>query len=394
MGLKARTEPRSGSGPKEPGTTRSWGRLIAALAILASAAPASADLPPRSRLAWTGDGGETYQSLTLEFAAVAVLGANRLTGYPELGKLSGGEPEMIRLRIGAVGDNGRFGYAARVDIAETLRIGVDQLRFYPATAASRLIDDLYGLWRPAPGLALTAGRQRVGTSRFRSVEVAELPAGAAPFAIERAIPDRRWGARARQRLGPLTVGAGGWVDGDSIEPRVAPNDPSFEDRGMISAELEWAIAGDGTGTWHPERGAVAADPALDDPSLDEPPSPPALHVVARAAPLVRIDDATRVDAVLGAEARFGRYGGLLELLWLDGDLGAAGEGELTLHPKVGLFTRGEIDGERRLWAAGGGVTYYPTVDRRNRISIYGWVRRELDPAPARDGVVLQLGAAL
>lgn len=362
--------------------------------VVSLASPAAAELPPRSRLVWTGQGGETYQSLTLEFAAVAVLGANRLTGFPELGKLAGGEPEMIRLRIGAVGDSGRIGYAARIDIAETLRIDTDQLRFYPYTAASQLIDDLYGLWRPRAGLELTAGRQRIGTSRFRAVEVAELSLAAAPFAIDRTIPDRRWGARARQRIGPVLVGAGGWVDGDSIEPRVAPNDPSFDDRGLISAEVEWAIAGDGTGTWYPERGAIIDDPAIDNPALDEPAPAPELHVVARAAPLVRIGDDTRLDAVLGVEARLGRYGGLLELLWLDGDLGVAGEGELTLHPKVGLFSRGEVDGERRLWSAGGGVTYYPTVDRRSRISIYGWVRRELDPAPARDGVVLQLGAAL
>lgn len=372
------------------------GRLIAAAvaALVAAPAIAAADLPPRSRLTWTGQGGETYQSLTLEFAAVAVLGANRLTGFPELGKLSGGEPEMIRLRIGGVGDNGRFGYAARVDIAETLRIDVDQLRFYPLTAASQLIDDLYGLWRPAPGLVLSAGRQRVGTSRFRGVEAAELLAGTAPFAIDRAMPDRRWGARARQRIGPLAFGAGAWVDGDSIEPRVAPNDPSFSDTALISGELEWLIAGDQPGGWYPERGSMAPDSQLDDPRLEDPPPPPSLHLAIRAAPLVRLGDGTRVDGVLGAEARFGRYGGLAELLLLDRDLGAAAEGELTLHPRVGVFTRGDYDGERRLWSAGAGVSYYPTEDRRNRISFYGWLRRELDPAPARDGVVLQLGAAL
>ena len=364
-----------------------------ALAIVAAPSIAVAELPPPSRLTWTNRGG-SYQSLTLEFAAVAVLGANRLTGFPEVGKLGGGEPEMIRLRIGNSGDFGVAGYAVRFDIAETLRITEDQLRFYPLASVSQVIDDLFGLWRPVPGFEITAGRQRVGASRFRSVEVADLPLATPPFVIDRVMPDRRWGARARLARGRLIAGLGAWIDTDEIEPRIAPNDPSFGDGGLGSAELGIAIAGDAAALWLPAR-RVRPAPELDDPKLEEPPPPPELHAGVRLSGLVRAGDQTRADAALGGELRYDRYGGLLELLLLDGrHPGAAAEAEVALHPNFATFIRGELDTERDQWASGAGISWYPTEDRRSRIALYAWLRRELDPAPARDGVILQLGAAL
>lgn len=369
------------------------GALVAALAL--GPAPAAAELPPPSRLVWVAPGGGSAHSLTLEFAAVAVLGADRLTGYPELGRLFGGEPEMIRLRVGGVGDFGSAGYAVRVDVAESLRIDAETLELFPLVAVNRVIDDLFALWRPVPELAVTAGRQRVGVSRFRDVEPSLIAAGIAPFAIDRAFPDRRWGARARLRWGKLTAGAGAWADGDRLEPRTVPGDPAFGSRALASAELGFAFLGGAADHWLPRRPPPESeDDEVGTGSLEEVPPWPEPRLAARIAPLVRVGDRTRLDAVAGLEASWRRYGALAELLWQDGDLGAALEGEAVVHPRASVFLRGELDGERRLWSSGAGITYFATDDRRNRIAFYGWVRRDFDDAPARDGVVLQLQANL
>jgi hypothetical protein len=360
----------------------------AAVAVLA-AIPAAAELPAPSRLSWPAADGQGAHSLTLEFSAVAVLGADRTTGYPELGRLFGGEPEMMRLRVGGVGDFGRVGYAARIDLAETLRLELDQVRFFPVASANRLLDDFYGLWRPIPTLAITAGRQRIGVSRFRDIEPGLLAAGTTPFTVDRALPDRRWGLRARARFGRFFAGAGGWLDGDTIEPRVVPGDPAFGTRALVSAAIGWVALGGDTEHWLPTR------PEAEDDDLGEPPWPEP-RLVVRIAPLVRFEDDgdARVDAAAGVEGSWRGFGGLAELLVLDGDLGFAGEGEIAVHSKASVFVRGELDGERRLWSSGAGVTYFATADRRNRIAFYGWIRRDLEDAPGRDGAVIQLQATL
>lgn len=368
-------------------------RRAAALAIVAglafAAASARAELPPPSRLVWIADDGASAHSLTLEFAAVAVLGADRLTGYPELGKLSGGEPEMIRLRVGAVGQRGTIGYAFRVDLAETLRLDAETVRLFPLVAADRAVDDLYGQWRPTPHLSLTAGRQPLGVSRFRGVEPSLVAGGIPPFVVDRVFPDRRWGARARVEWGRLAAGAGAWLDGDRLEPRTVPGDPAFGSRAIVTAELGISALGPASEHWLPRR-----PPPGDGDGLEDQSPWPAARLAAHLAPLLRLGDEPRLDGTFGIEGSWRRYGGVAELLWLGGNLGAALEGEVVVHPKASVFVRGEIDGEQDLWSSGAGVSYFATDDRRNRVAFYGWLRRAFGDAPARDGVVVELQASL
>ena len=335
------------------------------------------DLPRTSKLSWTARDGSWTQSAILDFTAIGVLGAGREAGFPEVGRLRGGEPEALRLHVGVLGDFTRLAYVVRVDLAEPLRLVGDDVRDRPLASVNRVLDAAYSVARFGGGLRLLVGRQPVEVSRFHEVATGLLAAGAPPFVVDRALPARRWGGRGKLTRGDLDASLGVWLDGDSLEPRIVPGDPSIGKSGAISATGQFTIVGPRANHW-----LVAED-----------------RVAVRGAALVRFGDRRRGDGVLGLEVTRGKVAGVLEVL-VSAEAGlfhlsGASEVGVLLHPKSAMFVRGELDGERDLYAAGAGLSYFATDDRRSRISLYGWFRRDVSSGVSeRDGVILELQAEL
>jgi hypothetical protein len=86
------------------------------------------------------------------------------------------------------------------------------------------------------------------------------------------------------------------------------------------------------------------------------------------------------------------------VLIVDGDLVAlavAGEASTLVTDRFQLFARGDYDIEVAWWTAGAGATWFVTADRWNKVSLFGWLRREKpDRGPDADGIIVQLQAAL
>ncbi len=70
------------------------------------------------------------------------------------------------------------------------------------------------------------------------------------------------------------------------------------------------------------------------------------------------------------------------------------QGSLLINDRSVVFATGEYDGELQNWSAGGGVSVFVTRDRRNKINLKGFVRRDLNDDSKRDGVMVQVQAAL
>jgi hypothetical protein len=422
------------------------GRLAAAAAALASslAAPAAADpildLPPvgrggllgpppdasdlslekepgrRRRSAAAagssdparlpGRTGSSELALVAEMSALGVLGAERITIFPEVDGLEGGQPELAVMRVGLVGWSGcrPFGAALRADLAESLRLEEDDFRAHPAASIDRMLDDAYAAWYPRPWAQLWLGRQPVVFSRFRQVEHALLSGGAPPFVVDRIAPDRRWGAAFHGDLGGLAYAAGAYADLDRLELRAeqpegdmppppgadAPPlpDPSAGGRAALAAHVEW--------TPRAPMGPGSAPSPSSDPWYDTP------RASAGAGVLWRVRDAdlgNRVDLSLSGGGKY-RWASALAELILSADpdrvaLSGAAELSALAGDRFVLFARADYDIEVHWWTVGPGATYFATRDRWNKVSIFGWVRRQgEDRGPDADGVIVQLQAAL
>jgi hypothetical protein len=352
-----------------------------------------------------GRTGTSEVALIAEMSALAVLGAERITIYPDVGELEGGQPEMAVMRVGLIGWSGcvPFGFALRADLAEALRLDKDDFERAPVAAGSRLLDDAYVAWFARAWAQIWAGRQPVVFSRFRQVEHALLTGGATPFVVDRIAPERRWGAALHGDLGSIAYAAGVYADSDRLELRApvveelppgmdlgpeALPDPSAGGRSAVAAHVEW--------TPRAPMGPGSAATPSSDPWYDTP------RASAGAGVLWRWREAGlghRVDLSLSGGGKYRAASALAELiLSIDGGqvaLAGAAEVGMLAGDRFQFFARADYDIEVEWWSIGPGATYFATRDRWNKISMFGWVRRKgEDQGPNADGVIVQLQAAL
>jgi len=383
--------------PGVPGAPSGGGR---------SAAAAGSTDPDRI----PGGGGASELALVAEMSALAVLGDDRRTIFPDAGDLEGGEPELALMRVGLVGWSGcrPLGFALRADLAEALRLDRADFTVHPLAAGDALVDDFYGAWTPRVWAQVWAGRQPVPFSRFRHLEHALLTGGAVPFVVDRIAPERRWGAAFHGDLGALAWATGVYADGAVFEeapsreervpedaPEVDPNgvplplhDPSTGGRVAMAAHAEWT-----------PRAPMGPGP-LASPSSD--PWTPVPRVSAGAGALVRIREpevGNRVDLSMNGSGKWRGASALVELiLSIDSGqvaLAAAGEAGFLATDRFHVFVRADDDIEVEWWTVGGGAGWFVTADRWNKVTFFGWVRRKQGAAGAdADGVIVQLQAAL
>jgi hypothetical protein len=316
-------------------------------------------------------------SFLAEVRAVGVLGADRLTSWPD--RLLGIEvtrPELIAARPGVLIDlrAAPVLLVARADLGEAARPRIDDR---PMALVDVVLDDLYAAWRPAGGVEVVAGRSRVAWSRPRLVEEIEQPLAAPPFVIDRVAPDRRWGAGAGVDAGVAAAHAGVYADLDALEARLRPDDPSRGGR------LALALSGQLT----PRAGL-----------LEEGAARPTFGAGALAR--LREDGRARVDGALSAALEWRWLAALAEaLVARDGgatELGGHAHARATFG-RVTLAMRGELDGGGAgggAWAAAAEIGWRVTRDGRNRIAVHAWLRRDRDRGTPFDGIVVFFQAHL
>jgi hypothetical protein len=338
---------------------------------------------------------------------VGVLDASRLAAWPD--RRAGLEVERPQLVAGRAGVVAHFRCAPvslvlRVDGAEPTRPWVDTRSIGARLGAA--VDDAYLLWRPARPAWLVVGRARVPWSKLRQFEELDLPLGAVPVLVDRVAPDRRAGATLYGDLGALAWAAGGYEDVDALEPRARVGDPSAGGRFAGVAHLEWTPRGPMMGSRPPGRVPGALGP-LPTPRRDP------WWDAARASFGVGLlwrrpgGGGARLDAALSAQAKWRWLAALGEaVVSSDGAACAPGgrrcfgaHGELMATPtdRLALTVRYEWDGgagARGEWAAWAGATWHVTRDRRNKLALVGWLRRDVDRGTGYDGTVVLLQAAL
>jgi hypothetical protein len=438
----------TGPGPEAgPGAVaRSGGALVAALAIAVGPTAAAADpvlaLPPwregvlidpphadpgagpsagAAAAGATGTGGPVgtgwlathdrrddgelpLLALVAEFSGLGVVGADRIASFPHVGPIDGGEPALAVMRVGLVGRHATWplAFALRADLAEADRLDADQVRARPLAAGGRLLDDALVVWTVRQELAVWLGRQAVPFSRFRLIEHGRQLAGAVPFVVDRVAPERRWGATATGDLGQVGYAVGLHADTARLErlPAVASGedeppgppdrlavDPSDRGRLGLAAHVEWT------------PGASVGRDHLPSPE-DDPLRPVTrLSLGLGALTRLRADGTARADGALSALVVSGPVAAAGELLVAaergGPALGAAIEVSLLPIDRALAFVRAEYDGGVAAWSSGAGATWFVTADRLNKVTLYGFVRRETDEAALdRDGIVVQLQAWL
>jgi hypothetical protein len=382
--------------PGVPGAPSGGGR---------SAAAAGSTDPARL----PGQGGASELALIGEMSALGVIDAERWTIFSGTGALTAGEPELALTRVGLVGWSGcrPIGFAVRADLSEGLRIDREDFEAHPLATSSALVDDAYAVWTPESWAQVQVGRQPVPFSRFRHMELGLATGGGVPFVIDRVAPERRWGAAFHGDAGGMAWAAGAYTDGgrfelgaareedrpageeldDAGEPLPLP-DPSTGGRAAFAAHLEWTPRA-------PMGPGPLASPR-QDPWFASP------RVSAGVGALVRLREPGRDHRVDLSASGGGKLFGLSTLIELilsiDGDLvalAAAGEVGYLATDRLHLFARADHDVEVSWWTAGGGAAWFVTADRWNKVSLFAWVRREVeDVGDDADGLILQLQAAL
>jgi len=279
-----------------------------------------------------------------------------------------------------------FAFSLRADFSEALRLDSDTFRDRPVAAIDRHLDDAALWWTARVWATVVAGRHKVPFSRFRHLERGLLSAGAVPFLIDRVAPDRRWGATLLGDLGAMSYAVGAFADADDLELRAGAHDPSAAGRALIAAHVEWT-----------PRAPIGSDHKAT-PSRD--PWYRVARVSGGAGLLWRARDpgvGDRLDLSLSGQVKYRRYAAIAEMI-VSSDaaelsLAGAGEASVLLIDKVALFARGDYDVAAELWSVGGGISYFVTADRHNKVSLFGWARRDTEPGGApRDGVIAQLQA--
>ena len=343
------------------------------------------------------DGPEIRLALLGEVAMVAILGAEPVSGFPEIGGMTGGRPELAVARVGLQGTRDIYSYSLRIDFSEGLRTSRSQLSERPVAAIDRFIDDAALFVRPRVWARFVLGRFKVPWSRARQLERQLLTQGAVSFATDRLAPDRRWGATLYGDLGALAYALGGYADFDALEPRgpsaladgdpLADNaslDPSSGGRLLTTAYLWWT-----------PRAPIGAD------HLATPASDPWYDTMRPAGGIGLMwrerAGADRIDVSIAGQIKYQRWAAIGELFGYvdDGALGlsAAGQGSVLLG-RFALFARADYDHELRTWSTGGGLNYHVTADRKNKVGFVGWVRRDTQDGRKRDGALVLLQAAL
>lgn len=327
-------------------------------------------------------------AVTGEIAGIGVLGSLRLSTLPVYGSIEPDQPELGLARIGFVGVHTDLPIAGtiRVDASEAARIDAADLEDQPAAAVDRFIDEAALWWRPKVWASFIAGRQKVPFTRYRQLDVTLLSAGAVPFAFDRITPDRRWGALLHGDLGALSYAGGIFADSDRLEMR-QPDDPSQDGRVALSFHTEWT-----------PRAPIGRDQIAtptSDPWFDTVRPSVGLGVLYRGR---GGDRGGRLDLSASGLLKYRHYSAMAEaIVSSDAELTYAAAAELGVLPidTISLFTRGDYDGAIDRWSVGWGMSFFATDDRRSRISIYGWLRRDTDSDRIRrDGVIVQIQAAL
>lgn len=352
--------------------------------------------------------GSTRIALIGDVDILAILGAERATTYPEVGVITGNEPELAAARIGLVGLEGVLSYVLRVDVSEASRLGLATLEDRPVATCDAFLDDAALWWTPRVWANLVTGRVVVPFSRFRQLERVALTTGGPPFLVDRVAPDRRWGATFHGDLGSLSYAAGAYADFDQLELRAherpssverAPSDTA-DPEPPTSIDLLDPSTGGRTATafylgWTP-RAPLGPD------HMATPGSDPWFDTVRPGAGLGILwrDRAgrDRLDISLSSQFAFRSVAAIAEILaHIENDtvgLAVAGQASLLMGSRAVVFALAEYDDELALYTAGGGAGFFATRDRRNKISLVGWMRRESGNASTRDGVVVHLQASL
>jgi len=334
--------------------------------------------------------------------AVGVGSAARLAVWPD--RALGVEmqrPQLVALRAGIVGwlRCAPLRFVARVDLAELNR-PIPVASGPLAATVSALTDDLYARWSPAGPASFLIGRGPVVWSKTRQWEESDDPGGAPPFLIDRVAPDRRWGLTFLGDLGAMSYAAGVYEDLDEVEPRPRPEDASAGGWIASAAHLEWTPIG-------PMRRPATAGAVWPMPSPRSDPWYTTPRASLGLGVLWRVDEggASRIDVAFSTQSKW-RWTALLAeavITSQGGETVVGGHGGVVLTPIDRLALTGRIewdpgagvDGRRALL---GGVTWHPTwqktKDRRNKIGLIGWVRRDVERGTMFDGVVVLLQAVL
>jgi hypothetical protein len=212
--------------------------------------------------------------------------------------------------------------------------------------------------------------------------------------VDRIAPDRRWGASASGDLGALAYAAGAYADLDALETRrpadpwsdpALPTDPSAGGRMLATGYLWWT-----------PRAPIGGD------HMPTPPSDPWFRTFRPAAGLGVLwrerPGANRLDVSLAVQLAYRRVAAITELLAYSDDgsfgMGASLQASLLVSDEAVLFGLGDYDSQLSTWSAGGGAAFFVTRDRKNKLGLVGWLRRDTQGGPNRDGVLVQLQATL
>jgi hypothetical protein len=301
--------------------------------------------------------------------AVGVLGVDRLSSWPDRGVgIEPTQPQLVAARPGVLARFLRVPVTlvGRIDLGEAARPLLDT-SIGPLSGA--ILDDAYVLWQPTPAAQVVAGRSRVPFAASRRREEIDEPTGAPAFLVDRVAPDRRWGVGLQGDLDELGWFAGAYADLDVLEQRVRLDDPSRGGGALLLAQVEWS---------------------------------PIAPLAAGAGTLVRLrrEGGARVDASLSARVEWGALGLVAELLGArDDELALGGHVQVALRAsrRVDLVTRAEWDPGAPgggVWAATAAIGWNVTRDRRNRVAVVGWLRREVERENPLDGIVVYLQASL
>lgn len=376
-------------------------RLAVAALTLAFCATARGEpifpepVPGKARWGDDNDAGEL--ALLAEVRALGVLTADRLASWPALRLgLQQWLPALVTARAGLMAElhDVPLKFVGRADI------GIQARPYFEdgvGPVSGLVIDDLYADWKPSRAFELVVGRARVPWSKTRQVDEIDEPFGAPPFLIDRIAPDRRWGALVLGDLGAVSWSAGAWEDVDELEPRVRVGDPSSGGVFAGGVWLEWTPRAPLNGA---DIGPKSHGPL---PTFQADPWYGTWRYSLGAGALARLreDGSTRFDLALSALMKWGWFSAQAEALFARdrGDLQLGGHLELMVVPieRVAFSIRGELDGgapNGGEWSAAAALQYHVTKDRRNRIGVVGWLRRDEDRGTPYDALVVFLQASL
>ena len=347
-----------------------------------------------------------FLALIGEVDILAILGSEPTTTYPDTGAITGGEPELAVARLGLLATRARTWLLVRLDGSEALRVDLDLLKRRPVATVDAFIDDASIWWRPRGWFEVMGGRVVVPFARFRQLERGILASGAVPFAVDRVAPDRRWGATVHGDVGAMSYAAGAYADPDWLELRAGEKIDSssmdsmepMEPDGPVDVAPDPSAGGRSIAVLHvgwTPRAPIGPDPLATpeaDPWFDTARPAAGLGIMWRHR-----EGVDRFDAALNGQLKYQRFAAIAEILASleGGEIAASisGEASALITDRAVLFAQAEYDGELGLWTAGGGVGFFATTDRRNKLTLVAWVRREPGSAVKRDGAVVHIQAA-